>query len=236
MSIINLTPHTIVLVSDVAGPPTGISIPASGAIARATEASVASDPADGLPTTTVRYIGTVDLPEPIAGTFFIVSAVTAQVAHQFGRYTGDLLVPGEQVRDGDGRVIGCRSLCRWTPPSGRASLDSILAGMREWASDHTQTEFGYAADTSAVSDEDVNRIMGIAEQLIASLCPSPGDPTQLAVTAVRDAMDVLAEARRREVVRTDAVIGRQVRQLARAKFVLAHDASPAFCSDIDRVQ
>lgn len=206
MSIVNLTPHTIVLVS----PET--TIPPSGRIARAIEASAPAESVDGLPTITVRYTDVVDLPEPSAGTFLIVSAVTAAVAHQLGRFTGDLLVPGEQVRDATGRVIGCRSLCRWTPPAGRPSVDAIMDGLRWWATDHTQTEFGYECDTSEVGDEHVHRVMGVAEQLIASLCPSPGDPTQLAVSAVRDALDVLAEARKRQQGRSDDLLRSLTRQ------------------------
>lgn len=65
-----------------------------------------------IPTSTTRYTGLVDLPAPEPGVYLIVSMVIPPVATQFGRWTGDLLVPGEQVRDAAGRIVGCRSLQR----------------------------------------------------------------------------------------------------------------------------
>lgn len=44
--------------------------------------------------------------------YYVVSMVVALVARAQGRALDDLLVPGQQVRDVHGRVIGCRSLAR----------------------------------------------------------------------------------------------------------------------------
>lgn len=124
VEIRNLTPHPVTIGE--------VTIPPSGTIARATEESTPAEPLrvlrqetgpDAHPailemvtvrTTTTRHTGLVDLPDPHPGVYLIVSLVTAQVARDLGRWTGDLLTPGQQVRDGAGRVIGCRSLDRVT--------------------------------------------------------------------------------------------------------------------------
>lgn len=116
----NLTPHTVRVGE--------IDFPATGVIARARETVVSADPIRvsipdptgaltdrleyAVPTSIVTYSGTVDLPLPEPGVMLIVSMVTAAAAHGDYRWTGDLLVPGEQVRDSSGRVVGCRSLAR----------------------------------------------------------------------------------------------------------------------------
>lgn len=119
----NLTPHAVVVHE--------ITLAPSGVIARATEELTdagpirlsipdpAGAPADRItfdvPTSTTEYTGLVDLPAPEPGVYLIVSMVVMQVAADRGRWTGDLLVPGQQVRDSAGRIIGCRSLCRCAP-------------------------------------------------------------------------------------------------------------------------
>lgn len=57
----------------------------------------------------------IDLTDPQPGVYLIVSMVVMQVATERARWTGDLLVPGEQVRDAAGRIVGCRSLRRCAP-------------------------------------------------------------------------------------------------------------------------
>lgn len=115
----NLTPHAVTIGE--------VTIQPSGTIARATEESTPAGelcchigPAYGsvmtyVPITTTRYTGLVDLPEPAPGVYLIVSMVIPPVVRSRGRWTGDLLTPGQQVRDAAGRVIGCRSLDRVTP-------------------------------------------------------------------------------------------------------------------------
>lgn len=116
----NLTPH-VVAVHEITFAPSGV-------IARATEEAIPSDPirlsipdptgapADRItfdvPTSTTRYTGLVDLPAPTPGVYLIVSMVVPPVAESLGRWTGDLLLPGQQVRDASGRIVGCQALAR----------------------------------------------------------------------------------------------------------------------------
>jgi hypothetical protein len=44
--------------------------------------------------------------------YYVVSSLAAEAARRSGRTTVDLLVPGQQIRDEDGRIIGCGSLTR----------------------------------------------------------------------------------------------------------------------------
>ena len=107
--IINLTPHDIVI---QLAPGETRTIARSGQVARADELPQSAGPIDGLPTTYVVYGEIRDLPDPTAGTYYIVSMVTAMAARASGRAFEDLLTPGQQIRDDAGRVIGCQSLQR----------------------------------------------------------------------------------------------------------------------------
>lgn len=116
----NLTPHVVVVGE--------VTLAPAGAIARAVEDSTPDEPIRisipdptgaptdqvecRLPTSRVRYTGVRDLPSPEPGVYYVVSIVAAQAAISLGRWAGDLLVPGEQVRDTAGRIVGCRSLQR----------------------------------------------------------------------------------------------------------------------------
>lgn len=112
---INLTPHAITVVGctpPVSDPPAAWTLAPSGQFARATERVTPAEPIDGIPTTTIEYTGIVDLPSPADDTWYVVSSLAALAAYQSGRSWDDLLVPGEQIRDAQGRIAGCRSLCR----------------------------------------------------------------------------------------------------------------------------
>lgn len=120
VEIRNLTPHDVTIGE--------VTLPRIFPPARATEESTPAAPlflsipdptgapADRIsvdvPTCTTRYTGLVDLPAPEPGVYLIVSMVIPPVAAVQGRWTGDLLVPREQVRDSAGAVIGSRSLAR----------------------------------------------------------------------------------------------------------------------------
>ena len=52
----------------------------------------------------------VGLPVPEPGVFHVVSVIVAEAAVDAGRTIDDLLVPGDQVRDERGRIVGCRGL------------------------------------------------------------------------------------------------------------------------------
>jgi hypothetical protein len=52
-------------------------------------------------------------PAPTAiDTYYVVSSLTAEAARRSGRTLDDLLVPGQSIRDADGRIVGCQSLAR----------------------------------------------------------------------------------------------------------------------------
>ena len=48
----------------------------------------------------------------VPAVYYVVSTIAAEAARRAGRTTEDLLVPGQQLRDDAGRIIGCRSLAR----------------------------------------------------------------------------------------------------------------------------
>lgn len=52
----------------------------------------------------------VGLPAPESGIYHVVSVIVAEAAVDAGRTIDDLLVPGDQVRDDKGRIVGCRGL------------------------------------------------------------------------------------------------------------------------------
>lgn len=107
MTIVNCTPHKITIVNEDGSilrqfAPSGI-LP---------RVSVNKEPMglldDGItpvPLYAQAYGTVVDLPEQKEDTFYIVSGLVASAAKR-----GDLLVPGDQVRDEEGRVIGCKFL------------------------------------------------------------------------------------------------------------------------------
>lgn len=111
-NIINVTPHDVKIV-DEAG--TVVKVyPASGFAIRLASETKQIGTVDGVPLTTTVYgepvlitpeAEQVALPAQEEGKFFIVSAMVKTALS--GRT--DLLVPAEQVRDDQGRVIGCKS-------------------------------------------------------------------------------------------------------------------------------
>lgn len=125
--LVNLTPHDVVLWSPETGAPV-LTVPKSGHVARVqvenidtgesihglsvfrSEISerVTLDPPMwvGTPCLDERQIHT--LPDERAGVIYIVSGMV--LAASVGR--GDLLAPGDLVRDAQGRVIGCKSLIK----------------------------------------------------------------------------------------------------------------------------
>lgn len=102
MKIINLTPHVITVFN---GDNT-VEFPSKG-IARAEQELVQTDSINGIPLFQITFGAPVDLPEPQEGTFYVVSAITAQAAQKVGRITSDLLLPAKLVRDESGRIVGC---------------------------------------------------------------------------------------------------------------------------------
>jgi hypothetical protein len=103
MQIINLTPHKITILGD-----RKLVLEPSGIIPRAEQHREQVGSVDGIPINRVSYGSPVGLPEPKAGTIYIVSALTAKAAK--GRK--DLYIVDDSVRDESGRIIGCRALAR----------------------------------------------------------------------------------------------------------------------------
>ena len=120
MRIINLTPHPVRLYKadtpdQVEDLDDGVllTLPPAGELARLSEAVTGTDALvteEGVrvPVSLVSYAEIEGLPEPKEGTVFVVPLMTALAAA--GRQ--DLLVPYEQVRNGEGTVVGCRRLGR----------------------------------------------------------------------------------------------------------------------------
>lgn len=101
---VNLTPHQIDEQT------TGLSIPSSG-VARIKMQSRIIDTVDGVPLFHSYYAGNLEnLPEPVEGTIYIVSALALNAVPV---ERTDVVAPGDVVRDGKGRVIGCKGFrCR----------------------------------------------------------------------------------------------------------------------------
>ena len=111
--IVNLTPYPIL------GPRHRDSqdlcmwtLPPSGVIARPVERITPADPIDGIPTAYIECDGVRNLPGPADERWYVVSTSTAQAAKQWGRTTSDLLTPGEQIYDDDGKITGYKCLQR----------------------------------------------------------------------------------------------------------------------------
>ena len=90
MQIINLTPHPVTVLD---GPHEG-TYPSAG-IARV----------DGLPHGPI-----VGLPDPAEGVRYVVSVLVAEAVIVANGRRNDIFVPGDQVRDESGRIVGCREL------------------------------------------------------------------------------------------------------------------------------
>lgn len=117
MKLVNLTAHRINVVVD--GCTVG-SWPPSGTIARLAERIHPDIPVrernTKVPTERTLYLHEVaGLPDPVAGTVFLVSRVLA--AHVPRE---DLYFPSGEVRDEAGQIVGCRALGRFAHEEGHA--------------------------------------------------------------------------------------------------------------------
>jgi len=101
-TIINMTPHDIVVV----GENQSRTIPKSGPVARLNATSKCCGHFDNIALTSTAYGPVMGLPDYQPDTLLIVSAmVRAALPNR-----PDLASPGELVRDEQGNVIGCRNL------------------------------------------------------------------------------------------------------------------------------
>jgi hypothetical protein len=107
---VNLTPHAVTIY----GPDdqTTTTIPTSGTVARLAETTEPSDAIGAIPTVTV-HLGQVDgLPAAEDGTTYVVSMPLLMGMAAAGIDRPDCVYPFGQVRDAQGRIIGCRQLAR----------------------------------------------------------------------------------------------------------------------------
>lgn len=95
---VNLTPHTICLPDR--------EVPPSGVIVRCQEHDEEAYEVEGVPVVYRRYGAVEDLPPPVPGTHYLVSAL---VRLAYPERT-DFLSPGDLIRDADGQVVGCGCL------------------------------------------------------------------------------------------------------------------------------
>lgn len=103
--IINMTPHAVRVLDDNN---TVIATLVSEGIARVSSETRTVATLNGIPVTETIFGEVTGLPPETEGVYLIVSRMVASAAK--GR--SDLLVPGLQVRNESGQVIGCKSLDR----------------------------------------------------------------------------------------------------------------------------
>lgn len=102
--LVNATPHALNIVQRDGSV---LTLASSGVVPRC-ESNELVDRAIGLIEVTRQTLGHVQgLPDPIPGTYFIVSRLVASATKR-----EDLLVPGSLIRDDQGKVIGCKGLSR----------------------------------------------------------------------------------------------------------------------------
>ena len=118
MKIINCTPHTINFVND-AGEVIR-TIEPSGILPRVSYSINLVGDIDGIPDEETVYGEITDLPEKQDGVILIVSAMVASRLPN----RDDLRVPGRQVRNDRGQVIGCKSLSN--PNKGFAEAEAKI--------------------------------------------------------------------------------------------------------------
>lgn len=118
MKIINCTPHTINFVND-AGEVIR-TIEPSGILPRVSSSINLVGNIDGIPDEETVYGEITDLPEKQDGVILIVSAMVASRLPN----RDDLRVPGRQVRNDRGQVIGCKSLSN--PNKGFAEAEAKI--------------------------------------------------------------------------------------------------------------
>lgn len=104
MTILNCTPHSLCFVND-AGEVIRTVEP-SGILPRVSSAITVVGNIDGIPDEVTSYGEVVGLPEKQDDTILVVSAMVAARLPD----RSDIRIPGRQVRDDQGRIIGCRSL------------------------------------------------------------------------------------------------------------------------------
>ncbi len=102
--LVNLCQHSINLLHG----DTPVTIEPSGKVARCERQQVQIGTVNGIPIFTVKMGAVENLPDPVEGTVYIVSKITAEGAPD----RTDLLITNEVVRDEEGRPVGCKSFSK----------------------------------------------------------------------------------------------------------------------------
>lgn len=102
--LVNLTPHAITFLDGENNPI--LTVEPSGMVARAAQTRTRSGEIAGITVNQCAYGEVQGLPEPAPETAYIVSALTAQACP----WRKDVYIVDDTVRDGNGRIIGCRAL------------------------------------------------------------------------------------------------------------------------------
>lgn len=112
MSLINCTPHVVVVIDG----DHSITVAPSGILPRVamTSTQVGDVTVDGhvVPILETSYGEIQDLPAPTADTVYVVSALVVAAAKAAGFNRGDLVSPTGQQRNAAGQVIGCTGFSR----------------------------------------------------------------------------------------------------------------------------
>ena len=102
--IINKVPHAVYILDDNENI---IKVfPKSNGMIRVAEFTEDVGELDGIPICSTTWGNTLDVPDPIPGTYYIVSQLVKNALP--GR--ADFLVPKLVVRDSEGTIIGCKRL------------------------------------------------------------------------------------------------------------------------------
>lgn len=102
---VNLTPHEVALMPEGVEP---VWFAPSGTVAR-----IAESAREGEGGRWIVTLGDVEgLPDPQSGRVYIVSMPLLMALAAKGVHRTDVVYPFEQVRDGSGRIVGCRKLAR----------------------------------------------------------------------------------------------------------------------------
>lgn len=109
MKLVNLTPHPLTI---YVGDQVVINQQPDGPMARCVETrqDAGTVTVDGheIPVSVVGFGAVAGLPDPQPGVLYVVSRATAEAVPD----RDDVVYPDGQVRDADGRIIGCRGLAR----------------------------------------------------------------------------------------------------------------------------
>ena len=106
MQYVNLTPHAVTVIGEDGV--TILNVPTSGTVARLSETATTPS-SDGVPMVVVSLGDVAGLPEPQECVTYIGSMPLLMGMKAAGINRPDVVYPYGQVRDGAGRIIGCRS-------------------------------------------------------------------------------------------------------------------------------